>query len=74
VSAGKTLPTEARCNPGIERANVIGGSVFLSINRHGVPQAVRFSGIDVARTVKTLATRAGLALGKYAGLRSDPTP
>jgi site-specific recombinase XerD len=51
----------------IEQAALSDGPVFRSINRHGQVQAGRLSGIDVARVVKKLATRAGLDPAKYAG-------
>ena len=51
----------------IEQADVTGGPVFRSINRHGHVHAGRLSGIDVARIVKKLVTRAGLDPAKYAG-------
>ena len=44
-----------------------GGPLFRSINRHGQVQQGGLSGIDVARVVKKLATRAGLDAAKYAG-------
>jgi site-specific recombinase XerD len=43
------------------------GPLFRSISRHGHVQPGRLSGIDVARVVKKLATRAGLDPAKYAG-------
>lgn len=51
----------------IELAGIATGALFRSINRHGQAQAGRLSGIDVARVVKKLATRAGLDPAKYAG-------
>ena len=43
------------------------GPLFRSINRHGKVQPRRLSGIDIARIVKKLATRAGLDPARYAG-------
>lgn len=51
----------------IEQAGLNAGPVFRSINRHGHIRAGRLSGIDVARILKKLATRAGLEAAKYAG-------
>jgi len=41
--------------------------MFRSITRHGSMQEKRLSGVDVARMVKKLATRAGLDAAWYAG-------
>jgi len=43
------------------------GPLLRSLNRHGRVQPGRLSGIDVARVVKKLATRAGLDATRYAG-------
>jgi site-specific recombinase XerD len=51
----------------IETAGITTGPLFRSITRHGQVQAGRLSGIDVARIVKKLVTRAGLDPAKYAG-------
>lgn len=51
----------------LEQAAINDGPLFRSINRHGKVQAKPLSGIDVARIVKKLATRAGLDAAKYAG-------
>jgi integrase len=51
----------------MERGAVTGGPLFRSINRHGHVQPGRLGGIDVARIVKKLATRAGLDACEYAG-------
>jgi len=51
----------------INRAGIVAGPLFRSINRHGQIQPGRLSGIDVARIVKKLADRAGLDSAKYAG-------
>jgi integrase len=52
----------------LERADISGGPLFRSINRHGqVQEPGRLSGCDVARIVKKLADRAGLDASKYAG-------
>lgn len=51
----------------IEQAAIAEGGLFRSINRHGKVQPRRLSGIDVARIVKKLTTRAGLDATKYAG-------
>jgi site-specific recombinase XerD len=51
----------------LERVNLSSGPVFRSIDRHGVVQPRRLSGIDVARIVKKLAERAGLDAARYAG-------
>jgi integrase len=51
----------------INRAGIVAGPLFRSINRHGQVQPGRLSGIDVARIVKKLADRAGLDSAKYAG-------
>jgi site-specific recombinase XerD len=51
----------------MEAAGVSGGPVFRSINRHEKMGPGRLSGIDVARIVKKLASRAGLDPAKYAG-------
>jgi integrase len=51
----------------VERSNTITGPLFRSINRHGRLQSSRLAGIDVARIVKKLATRAGLDAELYAG-------
>ena len=51
----------------IEVAGITSGPLFRSINRHGRLQAARLAGVDVARIVKKLATRAGLDPAKYAG-------
>ena len=51
----------------IEHTRISAGPLFRAMNRHGRIQEVRLSGIDVARIVKKLATRAGLDPAKYAG-------
>jgi site-specific recombinase XerD len=51
----------------LERVNLGSGSVFRSIDRHGILQTTRLSAIDVARIVKKLADRAGLDATRYAG-------
>jgi integrase len=51
----------------IELSAVSDGPLFRALNRHGQVQPGRLSGIDVARVVKKLATRAGLDPAKYAG-------
>jgi integrase len=51
----------------IEAVAISAGPLFRSINRHGQVQPSRLSGIDVARIVKKLASRAGLDPVKYAG-------
>ena len=51
----------------LELAAISSGPLFRSINRHGQVQPGRLSPIDVARVVKKLALRAGLAAAKYAG-------
>ena len=51
----------------LELAGITSGPLFRSISRHGHVQGGRLSGIDVARVVKKLATRAGLDPAKYAG-------
>jgi site-specific recombinase XerD len=51
----------------MERAEVVQGSVFRSLNRHGRVLPGRLSGSDVARIIKKLAERAGLDAAKYAG-------
>ena len=51
----------------IEQAGISEGSLFRSVNRHGTVQAGGLSGIDVARVVKKLATRAGLNAATYSG-------
>lgn len=51
----------------LESANVTGGPVFRSINRHGQVQPGRLGGLDVARIVKKLADRAGLDAARFAG-------
>jgi integrase len=51
----------------IEQAGFASGPLFRSINRHRRVQPGRLSGIDVARVVKKLATRAGLDPANYAG-------
>ena len=51
----------------LEAASITTGPLFRSINRHGQLQPGRLSGIDVARVVKKLVTRAGLDPAKYAG-------
>ena len=50
-----------------EQAGVTAGPLFRSVNRHGLVQSGRLSGIDVARVTKKLAARAGLDAAKYAG-------
>lgn len=50
-----------------EQGGITTGALFRSINRHGQVQPGRLSGIDVARIVKKLASRAGLDPAKYAG-------
>ena len=51
----------------VEQAGVTAGPLFRSVNRHGLVQSGRLSGIDVARVTKKLAARAGLDAAKYAG-------
>jgi site-specific recombinase XerD len=51
----------------VEQAGISDGPLFRSINRHGQVQPGGLSGIDVARVVKKLATRAGLDSAKYSG-------
>jgi site-specific recombinase XerD len=51
----------------IEQASITSGPLFRPISRHGHVQPGRLSGVDVARVVKKLATRAGLDAAKYAG-------
>jgi len=51
----------------IEVTAIAKGPLFRSITRHGRLRSGRLSGIDVARIVKKLATRAGLDPAKYAG-------
>ena len=51
----------------LERAGLLEGSVFRSLNRHGQLLSRRLSGADVARIVKKLAERAGLDPAKFAG-------
>ncbi len=51
----------------IEQATINAGPLFRSVSRHGQVHLGRLSGIDVARIVKKLAERAGLAPAKYAG-------
>jgi site-specific recombinase XerD len=51
----------------MEQAGILDGWLFRSINRHGQTQPDGLSGIDVARVVKKLATRAGLDAKLYAG-------
>src|SRR5207253_9302964 len=51
----------------LEQSGVIDGPVFRSINRHGQVQPRRLSGMDVARIIKKLASRAGLDGSMYAG-------
>jgi site-specific recombinase XerD len=51
----------------IEAAALTTGPLFRSITRHGRVRAGRLSGIDVARIVKKLVTRAGLDPAKFAG-------
>jgi integrase len=51
----------------VEEAGVTAGPLFRSVNRHGLVQLGRLSGIDVARVTKKLAARAGLDAAKYAG-------
>jgi integrase len=51
----------------LERASISAGPLFRPINRHGQLQPGRLFGIDVARIVKKLASRAGLDPKKYAG-------
>ena len=54
-------------NSWIEQSGNVSGPVFVSINRHGHVQMGRLSGLDVARIIKKLASRAGLDATKYAG-------
>jgi hypothetical protein len=64
-----------QCKRGFEQAAISTGSLFPSINRHGqVQEPGRLSGIDMARIVKKLGSRAGLDATKYAGhsLRAGP--
>jgi integrase len=51
----------------IEHAGLADGPLFRPIDRHGRLGAGRLSGVDVARVVKKLASRAGLDPAKYAG-------
>jgi len=51
----------------MEQATITTGPLFRSITRHGRIRPGRLSGIDVARVVKKLATRAGLDATKYGG-------
>jgi site-specific recombinase XerD len=51
----------------LAQAGITTGPLFRSINRHGQVQACRLAGIDVARVIKKLTTRAGLDAGQYAG-------
>jgi site-specific recombinase XerD len=51
----------------LDQAEISGGPLFRSINRHGQVQAGRLGGLDVARIIKKLVARAGLDAGKYAG-------
>ena len=51
----------------IEASTITTGPLFRSITRHGRLRPARLYGIDVARIVKKLATRAGLDPAKYAG-------
>jgi len=51
----------------LEHADITSGAVFRSLSRHGQIRLARLSGVDVARIVKKLATRAGLDATNYAG-------
>src|SRR5579884_3197746 len=51
----------------LEQAGISDGPVFRSVNRHSKVQAGGLNGKDVARLVKKLASRAGLAAEQYAG-------
>jgi integrase len=51
----------------LELSGITAGALFRSITRHGSIQDRRLSGVDVARIVKKLATRAGLDAARYAG-------
>jgi site-specific recombinase XerD len=51
----------------LEQSGITAGALFRSITRHGSIQDKRLSGVDVARIVKKLATRAGLDATRYAG-------
>jgi integrase len=51
----------------IKQAGITAGPLFCSINRHGRVQPGGLAGIDVARVVKKLTTRAGLDPAKFAG-------
>jgi integrase len=51
----------------MEVSAIAAGPLFRPITRHGRLQSGRLSGIDVARIVKKLATRAGLDPANYAG-------
>jgi site-specific recombinase XerD len=51
----------------LEQAGISTGPLFRAIHRHGQVQIGGLSGIDVARVVKKLATRAGLDASKFAG-------
>jgi site-specific recombinase XerD len=62
----ETCPVRT-CQAWIESAGITTGPLFRSINRHGLVQQGRLSGIDVARVVKKLAERAGLDPTNYAG-------
>jgi integrase len=55
------------CLTWIESAGIATGPLFRSITRHGQVQQGRLGGLDVARVVKKLATRAGLDAAKYSG-------
>src|SRR3954471_6678709 len=44
----------------LEQSGITAGALFRSITRHGLIQDTRLSGVDLARIVKKLATRAGL--------------
>jgi integrase len=50
----------------LEQSRITDGALFRSITRHGSIQDRRLSGVDVARIVKKLATRAGLDAAQYA--------
>jgi site-specific recombinase XerD len=51
----------------LELSGITAGALFRSVTRHGSIQDKRLSGVDVARIVKKLATRAGLDAARYAG-------
>lgn len=56
----------------IERAGLAAGPLFRSVSRHGHAQTARLNGIDVVRTVKKLAERAGSIRPSMPGIPSGP--